>query len=166
MKKTKKIVGLLLLCSILFLSSCENPIIYERQPQRFPGSKWKTENGEISFVVEAIHLPLPQLAGTNGYGDDPNVYYFAQGEVNVNGEKIGVYFENFAGSYDVCIISKEIEELAKTTTEYLHPGGGEEAKYVIAWIDCNYKSKKRFDAVVTESKYFNVGEKFVFRRVD
>ena len=133
---------------------------------KISGIKMEDRKWRNFFVVEAIHLPLPQLAGTPGYGDDPNVYYFAQGEVNVNGEKIGVYFENFAGSYDVCIISKEIEELAKTTTEYLHPGGGEEAKYVIAWIDCNYKSKKRFDAVVTESKYFNVGEKFVFRRVD
>ena len=147
------------------LIGCQNPIIYARLPQNFPGSKWETESGEISFVVESIYLPLPQLVGKHGYGDDPHIWFFAQGEVNIDGEKIGVYFESCPGSNDICIVSKEIEELTETTTEYPHFEGEESAKYVIAWFDCDYKSKKRFVAVVTESEYFEIGEKFFFKRV-
>lgn len=161
----KRKILLLLLCSILFLSSCENPITSERKPNNFPNSKWTTKNGEISFVVGSIYLPLPNLEEPHYHGDNPEIYFFAQGEVNINGVKIDVYFQDYAGSDDICIVSKEIEELANITTEYLHPAGGEASKYVIAWINCNYKSKKRFDAVVTESKYFNIGEKFIFKRV-
>ena len=149
-----------------FLIGCENPIISARQPLNFPGSKWETESGEISFVVESIYLPLPQLAGKHGYGDDPNIWFFAQGEVNINGEKIDVYFEDYAGSYHVYIISKnEVEEIANTTTEYLSAHRLEASGCVIAIVDCKYKSKKHFDAVVTESEYFEIGKKFIFKRV-
>ena len=87
--------------------------------------------------------------------------FFAVGECNLNDTKTGIYLQSYAGTNEMQIISTDVRKFAENINVF--KDGMDEC--CIAWIECDYKSKEHFDAVVTESKYFSVGEKFVFRRL-
>ena len=138
MKMVKINVLLVILIISVCLSSCENPIIYERRPSKFPGSKWATENNQITFFVENIHVSLPKVAGTQSWGDNPYLWFFARGTIDIDGVKREVYFSDFAGSYEILIVSTEIEKLAETSEEYLFAQDMAELECFVAWIDWYY----------------------------
>lgn len=169
MRVNRPIVFLLtVLISLFSLVGCEDPIELSRHPMKFPGSKWATENNEITFFVENIHVSLPKVAGTQGHGDSDNPYlwFFARGTIDIDGVKREVYFDEVAGTSNIYIFFVDLEELAATTTEFLYHQNLESAGYFVATIECDHKSKKHFEAVVTESEYLIEGQKFIFRRVE
>ena len=176
MKKTKKLLCLLL-CAVMLLTmtGCPGPgvLIEERKsPERFPGSTWSTENGEISFYI--TEEPVERFSGYYELEDGTLVYRTGLttnifGEICINGEKHKFFVYDWGFDYDAFYWIFLAEDMPTTGHEdILHDQFLKE--YTLMYLKMRYKKNRCFGEVAEPSpvknKFYEVGTEFEFFRTD
>ena len=140
----KRVLSQITLCAILFLAmsslvACDNPILESRVPQKFPGSRWESDDGSITFTC---------------FQSDENIR-FAIGQIVIEEEVINFEMKSSRGGWQHLY--------------YYEDGDGTMSLPLAEQFEiwhCNYTSKKRFVATVVTTTYFEIDQKIVFHRVD
>jgi len=176
MKKTKKLLCLLL-CAVMLLTmtGCPGPgvLIEERKsPERFPGSTWSTENGEISFYI--TEEPVERFSGYYELEDGTLVYRTGLttnifGEICINGEKHKFFVDiwGFVGAgFSWSFVSEDMPTTGDE--ELLYDRFFEE--YTLIFLKMRYKNNRCVGQVGEPSygtnKFYEVGTEFEFFRTD
>ena len=110
----------------------------DRAPTNQPLSSWESEDGTISFVVDATN----RIRGT----------------ININGEVIEFSLSIAPGDLSMQLYDIKIIELEKSNSRHFS------SDYQYEDWDCSYKSKKKFVATVRETTFFKEGQKITFYR--
>ena len=128
-----------LLLIIISSLACDNPILESRVPQNFPGSRWESDDGSITFTC---------------FQSDENIR-FAIGQIVIEEEVINFEMIGAWGGWQHLY--------------YYEDGDGTMSLPLAEQFEiwhCNYTSKKRFVATVVTTTYFEIDQKIVFHRVD
>ena len=140
----KRVLSQITLCAILFLAmsglvACDNPILESRVPQKFPGSRWESDDGSITFTC---------------FQSDEN-RRFAIGQIVIEEEVINFEMKSTRGGWQHLYYYEDGDgTISHPLTEQFE-----------IW-NCDYPSKKRFVATVVTTTYFEIDQKIVFHRVD
>ena len=176
MKNIKKALCFLLcIASILSMTGCPGPMLYievKKSPEKFPGSTWSTESGDISFWVDdkyserfVGYIELPDGTEAPRNGIETNIY----GEISFEGEKYE-FFVYITGFYDGLFSWYLISEEMPTYGDYQWLEDGTLNEYNLVSFNMRFYKNRCIGEVKrggkATSKIYETGVKFEFFRTD
>lgn len=152
MKRVIRMISLLVcFCLLGVLTSCMNPIHFNRLPENHLGSTYHCEEYDIKFTVHNESFLVVKGEGISDYCSS------ITGEMTVNGVEYEFYADSNA-DYTMGFYSKEIEK------EEVYDRYDLEIfdKYCLIGMNCDYKMDGVIIATVGSGSIFEKGTKLTF----
>ena len=147
--------------SIINLFACQNPHIAERLPNNYPGTAWKSTDGNIDFGVgyeDTIYLDCKTIEVAPYF---QTISSNTRGTIKAGNETYE-FFAIFNLDFSVEFISADIQEVKPKSYEEADRAISDD--YLLLVLRADYKSKSYFEAKVIGGPLFEKGTQFQFRK--